>query len=278
MKQRILTTAFILPFFIVAMFLFSELQWRIFSAVLVIMAAREWTRISDFPKKIKWVYLGLTTLICGMFLTSWQFFGQTTFLGITLTNWLYGSALFFWMGCVPIWLRNSTWRAHRTRIMALVGWIVLIPCWIAMIELHEASPWLLIGLMGIVWVADSAAYLFGKRFGRHKLAPKISPGKTWEGVFGAFLGVVLYAGVLSAFGYFSISMTIINMIVGVTILWALTGLSIVGDLFESMMKRQVGLKDSGRLLPGHGGLLDRIDSLTAMLPIAALALSAKVLV
>ena len=120
--------------------------------------------------------------------------------------------------------------------------------------------------MGVVWVADTAAYFAGRRFGRRKLAPEVSPGKTWEGVWGALAAVVIYWLALSAL----LPDHEMHLVVGlVWVLWMLL-LSVVGDLFESWMKRVAGVKDSGGLLPGHGGLLDRVDGLTATLPLAAL--------
>jgi len=128
----------------------------------------------------------------------------------------------------------------------------------------------LLSLLAIVWIADTAAFFFGRRFGRHKLAPTISPGKTWEGVAGGLLAVVVYVTVLQFTGIAA---------VGPLAGWAgwplavlIAALSVVGDLFESLIKRRAGAKDSGTLLPGHGGVLDRIDGLTSTLPVAALAL------
>ena len=114
-------------------------------------------------------------------------------------------------------------------------------------------------MLGTVWLADSAAYFAGKNFGRHKLAPEISPGKTWEGVAGALLAVTFYGLVICY--YMHISRW---LIVG---LWLMVVLSIMGDLFESLLKRQAGVKDSSHLLPGHGGVLDRIDGLIPTLPL-----------
>ncbi len=120
----------------------------------------------------------------------------------------------------------------------------------------------------LVWAADVGAYIAGKAFGKHKLAPSISPGKTWEGAIGAWLAITLYAALLMVFAADSINL---DSLPGVMVLfWALFCLSVLGDLFESALKRQAGIKDSGSLLPGHGGILDRIDSLTAVLPAAAL--------
>jgi phosphatidate cytidylyltransferase len=140
--------------------------------------------------------------------------------------------------------------------------------WLALVRL-QPTPWALLVVMSVVWIADTAAYFAGKSFGRNKLAPQISPGKTWEGAFGAMAAVAVYYGVLLLLEpqqrYF-------NGIAGLGVFLLILVLSIEGDLFESWMKRQAGVKDSGQLLPGHGGILDRIDGLTATMPLAALAL------
>jgi phosphatidate cytidylyltransferase len=139
-----------------------------------------------------------------------------------------------------------------------------------MIDLRHASPWLLLGVMFVVWLADTAAYFSGRTFGKHKLAPSISPGKTWEGVFGALVFVTIY---VSAIGWGTGLIKTIVAFAGVLIIsWFWVALSVIGDLFESAIKRQAGVKDSGTLLPGHGGLLDRIDALTSTLPFVALVI------
>ncbi|MDP3123040.1 MAG: phosphatidate cytidylyltransferase, partial [Thiobacillus sp.] len=130
------------------------------------------------------------------------------------------------------------------------------------LDLHARGPAVLLGVMAVVWVADTAAYFSGRHFGRHKLAPTISPGKTWEGVAGALVALALYAAVVSAFA----GMPFVSLFILIAVLLYL---SVLGDLFESWIKRVSGMKDSGDLLPGHGGVLDRIDALTATLPIAS---------
>ena len=137
-------------------------------------------------------------------------------------------------------------------LASLVGFVVLIPTALAMMHLRSFGPWVLLGTMAVVWVADIAAYFSGRAFGRHKLAPSISPGKTWEGALGGALGVLLFGfGILVAFGArqpggaFVIALALL----------AWTAISVIGDLFESLLKRQAGLKDSGSILPGHGGIL-----------------------
>jgi len=126
----------------------------------------------------------------------------------------------------------------------------------------------LLAVLLVVWIADTAAYFSGRAFGRRKLAPKISPGKTWEGLIGAFIAVLIYGAVASF--VLQPSVNVYDRAVALIFVAALTTMSVLGDLFESWIKRGVGAKDSGSLLPGHGGILDRIDSLTAALPFAAL--------
>ena len=121
--------------------------------------------------------------------------------------------------------------------------------------------------MATVWVADTGAYFFGRTFGSHKLAPSISPGKTWEGAVGGGLTVIVYGFVFSSKLPAVLSDSFVLLL---SALILLTVISIMGDLFESLLKRQAGLKDSSNVLPGHGGVLDRIDSLTSTLPLVAL--------
>ena len=160
------------------------------------------------------------------------------------------------------------WAPHSvTRLRAVAaGWLTLVPAGIALIALHEDPQrgirWLLYTFF-LVWAADTGAYFAGRQFGRHKLAPQVSPGKTWEGAAGGLVLVgVLAALSAPALGQSTLSFTLLSLCVGV--------FSIVGDLAESMFKRYAGLKDSGRLIPGHGGLLDRIDSITAAAPLLLL--------
>ncbi|MCB1760121.1 MAG: phosphatidate cytidylyltransferase, partial [Gammaproteobacteria bacterium] len=144
------------------------------------------------------------------------------------------------------------------------------PAWISLLILHaryQDGPYLLLFLMILIWVADSCAYFAGRRWGRVKLAPLISPGKTREGVYGAMVGAAI-CGVL--LHQLRPQTGPLYLLVVLSVLVAL--ISVIGDLFESVMKRQAGLKDSGALLPGHGGMLDRIDSLTAAAPLFLLGM------
>jgi len=144
---------------------------------------------------------------------------------------------------------------------------VLVPPWLALARL-QARPLELLILLCVVWIADSAAYFAGSCLGRRRLAPDISPGKTWEGVMGACAAVAVYYSLLRML--FAPSIAWVGEPVGVVLFVVITVMSIEGDLFESWMKRAAGVKDSGAMLPGHGGVLDRIDGLTASMPVAAL--------
>jgi phosphatidate cytidylyltransferase len=182
-----------------------------------------------------------------------------------------GVATLVWLLVVPAWLVRG-WRPS-TAVLPAVGVLVLLSTWIAIVQIHAHSPGLLLALMAVVWVADTAAYFAGRRFGRHKLAPSISPGKTREGAYGALFAVGAYALALLPLGARSGYAQAIGAGAAagwVVLLVLLALLSIFGDLFESLLKRQRGVKDSGSVLPGHGGVLDRIDALTAAMPAAAL--------
>ncbi len=264
LKVRILTVLLLLPLFLAALFLLPETGWALLMLGVVLIGAREWSKISAFSGFQGWAYV-LLTLFIGLALLP-ESSRSANFV-------LYGIAFLFWALLVPLWLRNQ-WRTRQWAIMTLIGWVILIPTWLALVELRTLGPGLLLGLLAVVWIADTAAYFSGRKFGRHKLAPAISPGKTWEGVAGAFLGVTLYGMAWGMWDSSSLPFSS-GLWRGVLLLWLLTLFSILGDLFESWMKRVAGLKDSGRILPGHGGVLDRIDALTAAMPLAAFGLLLK---
>ncbi|HEX4596219.1 MAG TPA: phosphatidate cytidylyltransferase [Burkholderiaceae bacterium] len=157
----------------------------------------------------------------------------------------------------------------------LLGLVVLSVGWIALDSLLQQGIQWLVSVLAVVWIADIAAYFTGRALGRHKLAPRVSPGKTWEGVYGALALVALAA--LAVHGQWPHAHLWTNRLLStlawpsaLAAMWALVALSIVGDLFESLLKRQAQVKDSGRLLPGHGGVLDRIDATLPALPAAVL--------
>ena len=176
----------------------------------------------------------------------------------------YVVAALFWVLAVPLWLARGVNPQPRLALL-VAGFLVLVPAALAFAEL---PPERVLQVLVLVWAADTAAYFVGRAWGRRKLAPAVSPSKTWEGAWGGIAGAVAYAIIggtfLSGVGAWPVY-AVVAVLLGV--------ISIVGDLFESAAKRQAGVKDSGTLLPGHGGILDRVDSATAVLPIAALLLS-----
>jgi phosphatidate cytidylyltransferase len=173
---------------------------------------------------------------------------------------IFALAALFWMLVAPLWMWRGV-RADQVTWIGAAGFAVLVPAGLAMLALKPLEVLLVLVL---VWIADSAAYFVGRAWGRRKLAPSISPGKSWEGALGGLVGAAAYAIICGIF----ISRIAWAAFLASALLLAMV--SIVGDLFESAVKRQAGVKDSGSLLPGHGGILDRIDSATATLPLAAL--------
>lgn len=267
LKQRIVT-ALILGFaFLLALFAAPLWLWQVLVLAVVWQAAAEWGRLSGLTSWAAQAYhWGLTALMLAMLvLEPW--------LGPDGTTWLhlffYGCAILLWVFVVPAWLIGN-WQPKWPRFLAVIGVLVIVPTALALLDLRDAGPWILLFCMAMVWIADSAAYFSGRRFGKTKLAPAISPGKTWEGVYGALAGVTVFilicwlAGAFRPYPMFFPGIIIAS--------WWWVGLAVIGDLFESAIKRLAGAKDSGTLLPGHGGLLDRIDALTATLPFAAVAL------
>jgi phosphatidate cytidylyltransferase len=251
---RVLTAALLLAVFVPAALWAPAWLWAMLMAGVIGMAAYEWARLSHFPRFSASLYAGLLAA-CALLLTfvsggDWSVFQS----GLILL------ALAFWLVVAPLWLLGR-WQATQPFVRAAVGVVVLLPTWAALLYLHARGPAVLLGVMAVVWIADTAAYFAGRHFGRHKLAPTISPGKTWEGVAGALVALVLYAAVLSRL----VEMPLLSLFFMVA---GLLYLSVLGDLFESWIKRTSGMKDSGTLLPGHGGVLDRIDALTSTLPIA----------
>jgi len=257
LKARILTSLVLIPLFLAALFYLPEMYWALLMLVIITIGAWEWASMNRLGGR-GWVYPAVTfavgVLAVAVTDTSYVFIQQH------LLFWGLLASAIFWTFFVPIWL-SGRFRIRNLVGVAVIGWVILIPTWLAFVSLHRIKPELLLALLVAVWIADSAAYFAGKRFGRHKLAPKISPGKTWEGVLGAWLAVSVYGLVLCS----TLGITP-WIILG---LWGITVLSIMGDLLESLVKRHAEVKDSGRLLPGHGGVLDRIDGLTSSLPLAA---------
>jgi phosphatidate cytidylyltransferase len=256
---RVITAVVLLLVLLPALFLLPPLWWEAVVFMALMVAAWEWARLAK---------LGAVGIIAYVLLSAVVALGLHL-LVVQAPRIAYGISFLFWLLLVPLMFKTG-FRPQRGAA-ALTGWCVLFPFAWALIDLRALGPWLLISVMALVWVADIAAYFAGRAFGKRKLAPSISPGKTWAGVGGAFVAVFAYLGGNVAIG---------NPLFNGTYVWTaaalagvlLTSVSILGDLFESAMKRAAGVKDSSNLLPGHGGVLDRVDALTAALPVAALLL------
>lgn len=270
---RVITALALMPLVLGMLFLADKALWGLFVLAIALIACWEWSRMCELTPAGQRLYLAASALVGAFLWLMYLGVAPGNFAAASMTGFIIACA--FWVFAAPYWLRNKLRPSPSTR--AVAGWIVAWPAWLALVVLRDVSPWLLLALAALVWVADIAAYFAGKRFGKHKLAPSVSPGKTWEGVAGGMAGVVLYGVVLSLVvqRWDTPLATLFQPALGIPVIAAmvlLTGVSIVGDLFESWMKRGVGLKDSSSLLPGHGGILDRIDALTSTLPVAAFAL------
>jgi phosphatidate cytidylyltransferase len=242
------TAAVLLAGLLAAMFLLPKIVFAVLIALVVALAAFEWARLCGLQRGGGLVY----AVFAGI--------GMLSLLFHEGNRAVLAAATVFWILVVPAWLWRGA-RAGDKGALAVAGFAVLLPAGVAMALLEPLAVLLVLAL---VWIADTAAYFVGRAWGRRKLAPSISPGKTWEGAAGGLGGALAYAIICG---------TLIEGTNWVPYLAAaalIAALSVVGDLFESALKRQAGAKDSGTLLPGHGGILDRIDSITAALPVAAL--------
>jgi phosphatidate cytidylyltransferase len=269
--SRILTALILVPLVLAALFLLPPLGWGAATLVIAVVAAAEWANLAGFAKLARMMFVAGTVLI-GVALLFAPSFGFARGWPAAVVFVACGGASLFWLLVATPWLAFR-WKPASSLAMAAIGWVVLTGAWVALVELQAYSPWVVLGAMAIVWIADTAAYFAGRAFGRHKLAPEVSPGKTWEGVYGALAAVAVYAVVLVPFakaGGYSGADSALAVVAWVAFALGLVALSVVGDLFESLLKRQAGVKDSGRVLPGHGGVLDRIDALLAAMPPAAL--------
>jgi phosphatidate cytidylyltransferase len=256
LRQRVLTVLIVLPAFLGALFWLPRPLWGAAMLLVVLLACIEWAKLASLQG------VGRTLFTIAVFVGCIMApFAQSATGGLALL----AAGVAFWIGVAPLWLVGNL-RATPGRL-AVAGWVVLVCAWYAR-YLLQVNPARLLALLAVVWIADSAAYFAGRRFGQHKLAPTISPGKTWEGVIGAALAVGVYYALLWLLvaPHFLGS----NLAGDLLLVGGITMLSVEGDLFESWMKRRVALKDSGSILPGHGGVLDRIDGAVAVLPLAAL--------
>lgn len=263
LKQRIITALILIPLAIAGILYLSGTAIAIIFAALMLLAAWEWSQLSGLTSLLaRTVYVLLIATIC------WLLWPQTAVPVQMLT--IANTALAFWL-LATVWILTPALAQAKNRFNSLLklcaGIVVLVASWYALVSIHispSMGPGWILFLLFLIWIADSGAYFAGRAYGRHKLAPIVSPGKTWEGAAGGFVLVFLYALMASMWLPLAEGKGPL-LVLGSLIL---VPVSIIGDLFESLMKRQSGIKDSGHILPGHGGIMDRFDSLTAVFPIA----------
>ncbi len=272
LRTRIATALVLVPLILAALFLLPPRGWGVTILAITLAAAHEWSRLSGFAPRTQWVFvIGMLVVCAGLLFVPALGFARGWPAAVVLGA--CGVSALFWLVVAPPWIKRR-WPTTRPLTMFASGWIVLIGAWMALVELQSRSPWLVLAAMAIVWIADTAAYFSGRAFGRKKLAPEISPGKTWEGVYGGLAAVAVYAVCLIPFAReagFTPAMGATAIAAWLALALLMAAISVVGDLFESLQKRHAGVKDSGKLLPGHGGVLDRTDALLAAMPLAALA-------
>lgn len=256
MWQRIKTAVILIIIVGVALFA-SDTPWLFVPllAVGVTIAAHEWTKL--MPAQRKPMYFVLLVLL------------------LTMISLLFPKVwLIWWLMSVVIWLMALAWvwqyptrtQWYGRRLMTM-GVIILTAAITAMFYLWQQSPWWLMYVFILVWCADSGAYFVGRKFGKTKMAPNVSPNKSMQGLYGGLtvgMGVALFIS-MYWLKYTGLVLLVFMLLSAMTIM-----ASVLGDLFESMLKRRAGIKDSGTVLPGHGGVLDRIDSLLSATPIFAL--------
>ena len=306
LRQRVITATILLVVVLATLYLAPSWAWGLLSAGALWFAGREWERLilpgaSPGDQRFPWLASGLVVaaLACLVWRESTGYpagpgwepglnpdsqtgleWGLQSSLQSGFQSGLLVVDLLLWLLlAVPAVFRARPFR-FGARSFAAVSLFCL---WLGLYELRRLDPTLLLSTMAIIWAADVGAYFFGRAFGRHKLAPRVSPGKSWEGAIGGLVLVLvlslaavawLPAGGATAFVFPTWLAGRAGLATTVLVLVTLVALSIVGDLHESLLKRARGVKDSGRLFPGHGGMLDRIDALVPTMPLALFVVQA----
>ena len=264
LKQRIVT-AVLLVLALLAVILWVPARGALaIFAVVVLVGAWEWSSLARFPDAaLRWFYVAVVALAM---VVVWRYSqGEQQLQALLLATLLWWVVAFLWIALAP--------TAHNRTTVAGSGLLVLVPAWVAIAHLYLEpgagtslpGPQLVLFLLLLVWAADTGAFFVGRRFGRIKLAPRVSPRKTWEGVLGGLAAAVVVATIGANWFH-------LRRVAFLSLCLAVVLISIVGDLTESMFKRYAGVKDSGSIFPGHGGVLDRIDSITAAAPTFLLGL------
>jgi phosphatidate cytidylyltransferase len=268
LKQRVITAVVLLALLVGAL-AWSTLAFEVLATVVVAAALGEWMQLVGWPRSaavVGAVVFGL--LLLGVALV-WPQLVERTLLPLSLL------ATILWAALAMMLLQKDAMALRLPRSASTVLAVVMVAAaCVALVHFLFQGIVMLLSVLAIVWLADTAAYFAGRAFGKRKLAPHISPGKTWAGVGGAVIAVIAVAVIAQRVAPEAplFSTQILNSLgpTGAVLLAAVVALSIVGDLFESLLKRQAGVKDSSHLLPGHGGVYDRVDALLPTLPLAAL--------
>ncbi|MBW7472455.1 phosphatidate cytidylyltransferase [Marinobacter sp. M216] len=268
LKTRIITALILAPIAIGGIFFLPPLGFALFTGAIITLGAWEWANMSGIEGQVgRVVYAAVTAVVL---------FGLLNVPAVAVL-WL---AVLWWAAC---FLMVRSYPAGSSRwgsvpVRAVMGLLVLVPAWVGLNHLRTGgldfgavtnSLWAILYVFCVVWVADIGAYFAGRAFGKAKLAPRVSPGKSWAGVWGGLVAVGVFAILVSLLASAGGSETVFLVLASLA-----TGLvSVLGDLLESMLKRFRGIKDSSQLLPGHGGIMDRIDSLTVAIPVFALIIT-----
>jgi phosphatidate cytidylyltransferase len=265
LKRRTITALVLVPFVLAAVLWLPTPAFGLFFAAVLIPAALEWCTLAGVVRPVSRVVYTAAILSAMALLWYWP----------QAQPWWFGLSALWWAVQTVVLLRIH--EVHRSdgvqRPLLAVGFLVLVGPWAALVHLHQfpgIGPALVIFLLFLMWTADSMAYFVGRAWGggRAKLAPVLSPGKTRVGVYGALAGALICGLVFAWIRSSGLTETLLILLIcGISVV-----ISVVGDLYESLLKRRRGLKDSSQLLPGHGGMLDRIDSLTAAAPVFALGI------
>jgi phosphatidate cytidylyltransferase len=274
--QRVITAVVLLAVLLPALAAPTPWPFALVTLLLVAAAAWEWARLNGVA-----VVAALGPAVLLAVAGAWAVFTGSV-ARLPGTGWWGVCACWIVGGAVVLHGGPSAWPRWPAALRLLLGLLLLWAGWLALAQARAQSINFVLSALCVVWVADIAAYAAGRAFGRRKLAPSISPGKSWEGVAGGLLGVSVLSiawlfaldlnGMLDGRSVFRTAYERVGLLGMLALSLALAGLSVVGDLFESLVKRAAGAKDSSRLLPGHGGVLDRIDALLPVLP-AAMAIS-----
>lgn len=265
LTQRVITAALLVPLVVWGIVALPTAYFAVLFAVVCLLGAWEWAALAGTPsthQRVIYTLVFVFGLVGAEYLTRSRP-GLDAVLALAALWWLTALIL--------VWRYQSGRSLGRMSASwgRVAGWLTLIPGWVALVFLHgqpKRGVYMVIFLLALVWIADIAAFFAGRRWGKRRLASRVSPGKSWEGVAGALAAVGLLAAVT---GWF-LELGPVQFALFVILAMVTASASVLGDLTESLFKRLAGLKDSGRLLPGHGGVLDRIDSLTAAAPAFAL--------